>query len=96
MTFTVGRITDLNATFPRKTPGQPASSCTSGGAGSVSDPATLESIRSALNYLVYGAGRKRCPQNVYADAHYGLAMVEKAQREAPNMTHETEADPGRR
>jgi hypothetical protein len=61
----------------------PASSCSPAPAGSVSDPATLESIRSALNYLVYGAGRKRCPQPVYADAHYGLAMVEKAQREAP-------------
>ena len=67
----------------------PASSCSPGPAGSVSDPATLESIRSALNYLVYGVGRKRCPQNVYADAHYGLAMVEKAQRESPNDRSQT-------
>lgn len=65
---------------------QQAGLCSSAPAGSVSDPATLESIRNALNYLVYGAGRGRCSSKVYADAHYGLAMVEKAQRESREHT----------
>ena len=53
------------------------------------DPAILCSIQKSLAYLVSGPGMTRCPDAVYADAHYGLAMVNEALEECEGRNKTT-------
>lgn len=41
----------------------------------MTDESVRECLSNALQWIVTGNGRKRCPDDVYSSAHYALAML---------------------